>query len=64
LKELSEGHDNKIAEGTFGICVINVWHHRGYVVAVKQFKDKSGKADVEQEAKMISSFDHPGTAQY
>ena len=39
-------------------------HYRGFVVAVKQFKGKSGKADVKQEAKMINSFDHPGTAEY
>ncbi len=39
-------------------------HYRGFVVAVKQFKGKSGKADVEQEAKMINSFDHLGTAEY
>ncbi len=62
MKELSEGNDNKIGEGTFGICV-NL-HHRGFLVAVKQFNGKSGKADVEQEAKMINSFDHPGTAEY
>ena len=38
--------------------------YRGFIVAVKQFKDKSMRADVEREAKMISIFDHPGTIVY
>jgi predicted Ser/Thr protein kinase len=58
LKELSEKEDNKIGEGTFGIC--SKKRYRGYVVCVKQFKDKSRRMDVEQEALMIQSFDHPG----
>ena len=36
--------------------------YRGFVVAVKPFKGKASRADVEQEAMMISSFDHPGTS--
>ena len=60
LKELSGGGDNKIGEGTFGVCEKK--DYRGFVVAVKQFKGKASRADVEQEAMMISSFDHPGTS--
>lgn len=31
------------------------------MVAVKHLKDKISKADIEKEAAMINSFDHPGT---
>ena len=61
LKELFEKDDNKIGEGTFGICSKKCY--RGYVVCVKQFKGKSSRVvDVEKEALMIKSFDHPGTS--
>jgi hypothetical protein len=35
--------------------------YRGHIVAVKYFKDKLAlPSDVEKEALMISTFDHPG----
>ncbi|XP_028416019.1 uncharacterized protein LOC114539575 [Dendronephthya gigantea] len=58
LKILSSGRKNKIGEGTFGICVKKMY--RGHVVAVKQFKSHTSRTDVEKEAMMINSFDHPG----
>lgn len=62
LKELSEKDDSKIGEGTFGICSKKCY--RGFVVCVKQFKGKRSRMDVEQEALMIKSFDHPGMSWY
>jgi predicted Ser/Thr protein kinase len=59
LTEFSSGQtENKIGEGTFGVCVKKMY--RGHVVAVKQFKSHTSRTDVEKEAIMINSFDHPG----
>ena len=58
LKELPGKDDDKIGQGTFGIC--SKKRYRGFVVCVKQFKGKSSRKDVEEEAQMIKSFDQPG----
>ena len=57
LKKITDVDDN-VGEGTFGIC--SKQHYRGFMVAVKQYEGRTSKSDVEKEAMMINSFDHPG----
>ena len=59
LIQLPSEQGDILGEGTFGTCMKKMY--RGFVVAVKQFKGYSSRSDVEKEASMINSFDHPGT---
>lgn len=58
LEDFDDGKHDIVGEGTFGVCKKKVY--RGHIVAVKYFKDNSLPSDVEKEALMISTFDHPG----
>ena len=58
LEDMDEDNYDIIGEGTFGICKKKVY--RGHIVAVKYYKDNLLASDVEKEALMISTFDHPG----
>jgi hypothetical protein len=54
-----EDNDGIIGKGTFGTRMKKAY--RDHIVAVKYFKDKLAlPSDVEKEALMISTFDHPG----
>ena len=57
LDDVTDGQ-KRIGEGVFGKCQKKIY--RGQIVAVKYFKSHARVADIEHEAKMIMSFDHPG----